>query len=101
MLLIQKEQQNQSSVGSVNHKARSIGLKLKLMILFTTLIFVSSCTEFALLMSGSSIAISQNAYVKAYNGLDVLTIMATEKDIKKHLYENAVKQYKGFHSKLD
>ena len=52
-------------------------------------------------MSGSSIAISQNAYVKAYNGLDVLTIMATEKDIKKHIYENAVKQYEGFHSKLD
>jgi len=38
-------------------------------------------------MSGSSIAVSQNAYVKAYNGMDVLTIMATEKDIKRHLYE--------------
>ena len=38
-------------------------------------------------MSGSSIAISQNAYVKAYNSVDVLTIMATEKDIKRHLYE--------------
>ena len=54
-----------SSVGCVNLKARSIGLKLRLMILFTTLIIVSGCTEFALLMSGSSIAISQNAYVKA------------------------------------
>ena len=61
------------------------------MVLFTTLIFVSSCTEFALLMSGSSIAISQNAYVKAYNGMDVLTIMATEKDIKKHVYEKGKK----------
>ena len=61
------------------------------MILFTTLIFVSSCTEFALIMSGSSIAISQNAYVKAYNGMDVLTIMATEKDIKKHVYEKGKK----------
>ena len=44
----------------------------------------TGCSEFALLMSGSSIAISQNAYVKAYNGADMLTIMATEKDIKKH-----------------
>jgi len=89
MLLIQKEQQNQNSVGSVNLKVRSIGLKLRLMILFTTLIFVSSCTEFALIVSGSSIAISQNAYVKAYSGVDMLTIMSTEKSIKKHAYDKA------------
>ena len=38
-------------------------------------------------MSGSSIAISQNAYVKAYNGLDVLTIMQSDKSIKKHIYD--------------
>ena len=38
-------------------------------------------------MSGSSVAISQNAYVKVYNGIDVLTIMRTEKDIKTHAYE--------------
>jgi len=87
MLLIQKNKQKLNSVGCVNLKARSIGLKLRLMILFTTLIFVSSCTEFALLMSGSSVAISQNAYVRAYNGVDVLTIMSTEKSIKKHIYD--------------
>ena len=87
MLLIQKEQQNQNSVGHVRPRARSIGLKLKLTILFTTLIIVSGCTEFALLMSGSSIAISQNAYVKAYNGMDVLTIMHSDKSIKKHIYD--------------
>ena len=91
MLLIQKEQQKQNSVGCVNLGARSIGLKLRLMILFTTLIFVSGCTEFALLMSGSSIAISQNAYVKAYNGADVLMIMHSDKSIKKHIYEQGKK----------
>ena len=47
----------------------------------------SGCSEFALLASGSSIAVSQNAYVKAYNGIDVLTIMQTEKDIKRHIYD--------------
>ena len=62
-------------------------IKLKLTILFITFIIVSGCSEFALLMSGSSIAISQNAYVKAYNGMDVLTIMSTEKSIKKHIYD--------------
>ena len=51
------------------------------------LIITSSCTEFALVMSGSSIAVSQNAYVKAYNGTDVLSIMKTEKGIKNHVYE--------------
>ena len=62
-------------------------IKLKLTILFIILIIVSGCSEFALLMSGSSIAISQNAYVKAYNGIDVLTLMSTEKSIKKHIYD--------------
>ena len=62
-------------------------IKLKLTILFIIFITVSGCSEFALLMSGSSIAISQNAYVKAYNGVDVLTIMYSEKSIKKHIYD--------------
>ena len=61
--------------------------KLIAVILLTLL--VTGCSEFALLMSGSSIAISQNAYVKAYNGVDVLTIMGTEKSIKKHIYDKS------------
>ena len=66
-------------------------IKLKLTILFITFIIVSGCSEFALLMSGSSIAISQNAYVKAYNGVDVLTIMYSDKSIKKHAYDKGKK----------
>tara|TARA_R110002020_G_scaffold186836_2_gene384926 strand:- start:272 stop:496 length:225 start_codon:yes stop_codon:yes gene_type:complete len=62
-------------------------LVLLLMVLSITAVLITSCSEFALLMSGSSIAVSQNAYVKAYNGIDVLTIMKTEKDIKKHIYD--------------
>ena len=53
----------------------------------------SSCTEFALLASGSSIAISQNTYAKVYNGIDVLTIMSTKKSMKKHVYDNAKKAW--------
>ena len=63
--------------------------KLIAVILLTLL---TGCSEFALLMSGSSIAISQNAYVKVYNGADVLTIMSTDKDIKKHIYDKG-KEY--------
>ena len=66
-------------------------IKLKLMILFISFIIVSGCSEIALLMSGSSIALTQNAYVKAYNSLDVLTIMSTEKSIKKHIYDKGKK----------
>ena len=66
-------------------------IKLKLTILFISFIIVSGCSEFALLISGSSVAISQNAYVKAYNGLDVLTIMTTDKDIKNHIYDKGKK----------
>ena len=98
MLLIQRNKQKLNSVGHVNPRARSIGLKLRLTILFTTLIIVSGCTEFALIMSGSSIAISQNAYVRAYNGMDMLTIMRTEKGIKSHIYTNVKELYE--HSKF-
>jgi alpha-amylase/alpha-mannosidase (GH57 family) len=38
-------------------------------------------------MSGSSVAISQNAYARAYSGVDLLTIMQTDKDIKRHIYD--------------
>jgi len=91
MLLIQKEQQNQSSVGHVSPRVRSIGLKLRLMTLFTTLIIVSGCTEFALLASGSSIAISQNSYAKMYNALDMGVVLTTKKGIKTHAYEKGKK----------
>ena len=59
----------------------------KIFLLCAILIICSSCSEFALIASGSSIAVSQNAYVKAYNGVDVLTIMRTDKDIKRHVYD--------------
>ena len=59
----------------------------KIFTLCVILITCTSCSEFALLASGSSIAISQNTYVKVYNGVDVLTIMNTDKDIKRHVYD--------------
>jgi len=66
---------------------------IRTILLLLMLTVFTGCSEFALLMSGSSIAISQNAYVKAYNGADVLTIMSTEKSMKKHVYDNAKKAW--------
>ena len=63
----------------------------KIFLLCVILITCSRCSEFALIASGASIAGTQNAYVKAYNGVDVLTIMRTDKSMKKHVYDNAKK----------
>jgi hypothetical protein len=70
---------------------RSIGLKLRLIILFVILTLASGCSEFALLASGASIAGSQNMYVRVYNGADMLTIMSTQKSMKRHVYEKGKK----------
>ena len=59
----------------------------KIFLLCAILITCSSCSEFALLASGTSVAVSQNAYARAYNGINVLTIMETDKDIKRHVYD--------------
>ena len=48
---------------------------------------LASCTEFAMLSSSATLAVSHNAYAKAYSGVDFLTIIGTEKDIKTHIYE--------------
>ena len=54
-------------------------------------ILTSSCTELAMLSSGAGIAVSQNAYAKVYSGIDFLTIISTEKDIKMHAYDALTK----------
>ena len=67
-------------------------LYMKTMLIMAVLILTSSCTEFAVLSSGAGIAVSQNAYAKAYSGIDFLTIMRTEKDIKTHIYHSLKKE---------
>ena len=87
--MITKVRQTFINVGSAIPLEKLSGLKLKLMSLFIISIFASGCSEFALLASGASIAASQNAYTRIYSGVDVLTIMSTEKDIKTHVYTHA------------
>jgi len=67
---------------------------IRMMTLLLMLTVLTGCTEFALIGSGTSLAISQNVYAKAYSGIDVLTIIKTEKDIKTHLYESIQKENK-------
>jgi len=68
----------------------------KIFLVCVILITCTSCSEFALLASGSSLAVSQNVYAKAYSGVDILTIIKTEKDIKTHAYE-ALKKEENAH----
>jgi len=63
------------------------------MVLTITAILLTSCSQFALLASGSSLVISQNSYSKIYNAVDILTLMSTEKSMKEHVYEKGKKIY--------
>ena len=66
-----------------------------MMLLTLLVILTSSCTELAILSSGATMAVGQNAYMKAYSGIDVLTIINTEKDIKTHAYDALKKEKDG------
>jgi len=62
--------------------------------LIVGLLLLTGCSEFALLSSGSSLALSNNVYAKAYSGVDLSTYLVTDKDIKTHAYEYVVKARK-------
>ena len=56
------------------------------------LLLTTSCSEILLLSSIGGAAVSQSPAIKAYNGIDAITIMNTDKDIKKHVYEKLKKK---------
>ena len=60
---------------------RLTGIKL-----FILAVLLNGCSEFAILSSGGSLAISNNTYPIAYRGIDFSTTLTTEKDIKTHVY---------------
>ena len=70
-------------------------MKKKLIPTMLMLMVCTGCTEFAVLSSGAGIAVTNNVYAKAYSGLDFLTIISTEKDIKKHVYETLTNDKKS------
>ena len=57
-------------------------------VIFLSIMILTGCNEFAMLSSVGGVAVSHNTYAKVYSGLDFLTIINTDKDIKTHLYEN-------------
>jgi hypothetical protein len=60
---------------------------LKTMLYILILMVCTGCSEILLLGSIGGTVVSQSPAIKAYNGVDALTIMKTKKDIKKHAYD--------------
>ena len=65
----------------------------KILLISLLLIITTGCSSFSMLLSGGSIAVSQNTYAKVYNGIDILTIMSTDKSLKGHAYDSAKKAW--------
>ena len=63
----------------------------RMILLLSMLMVLTACSEFALLASGSSIAMTQNSYVRMYNGVDFGVTLTTKKGIKQHSYEKGKK----------
>ena len=51
------------------------------------LTLLTSCSEVLLISSIGGTVVSQSPAIKAYNGVDTLTIMKTKKGIKQHAYD--------------
>ena len=79
-----------TNAGNVIQKESTMFMNQKwyhLAMLVTIIVLLHSCTEMAFIGGSATVVISQNPYAKAYSGIDVITIMSTEKDIKSHAYE--------------
>ena len=55
------------------------------------MLLISGCSELLILSSGAGVVVSQSPMVKAYNGVDMITVITTDKDIKKHAYDKIKK----------
>jgi len=60
---------------------------MKNLIMIAMALALTSCSEILLLGSIGGTVVSQSPAIKAYNGIDAVTIMKTKKDIKQHAYD--------------
>ena len=60
-------------------------------IFFVAFLLLTGCSEVLLLGSIGGTVVSQTPAIKAYNGVDMISIMSTKKDLKKHVYEKIKK----------
>ena len=60
---------------------------MKNLVMIIMTLALTSCSEILLLGSIGGTVVSQSPAIKAYNGIDAVTIMKTKKDIKQHAYD--------------
>ena len=60
---------------------------MKSLTLIIVALTLTSCSELMILGGLGGTVVSQSPAIKAYNGIDVLTIGQTDKSIKQHAYE--------------
>ena len=60
---------------------------MKNLIMIAMVLALTSCSEILLISSIGGTVVSQSPVIKAYNGIDAVTIMKTKKDIKQHAYD--------------
>ena len=65
---------------------------MKIIFIILCGLLLTNCSQFALIASGTSIAVSHNVYSKAYSGFDILTIINTDKSIKDHVYDKIINE---------
>jgi len=64
---------------------------MKIIFIILCGLLLTNCSQFALVASGTSMAISHNTYAKLYNASDILTVITTDKSIKGHIYDSMTK----------
>ena len=64
---------------------------MKIIFIILCGLLLTNCSQFALVASGTSMAISHNTYARLYNASDILTVISTDKSIKGHIYDSMTK----------
>ena len=64
---------------------------MKIILIILCGLLLTNCSQFALVASGTSMAISHNTYARLYNASDILTVITTDKSIKGHIYDSMTK----------
>jgi len=64
---------------------------IRTILLLLMLTVFTGCSNLALISSLGGVAATHNAYVKAYNSVDLLMIMHTDKSMKMHIYNKGKK----------
>ena len=64
---------------------------IRTILLLLMLTVFTGCSNLALISSIGGVTATHNAYVKAYNSVDLLTIMHTNTSMKMHIYNKGKK----------